>query len=410
MVDSAWEGGALPRWIIHLDMDAFYAAVEQHDNPALMGRPVIVGGDPGSRGVVSTCSYEARAFGVRSAMPLREAARRCPHGAFVPVRMARYVEVSRQVFAILDRYSPLVEPLSLDEAFLDATGCERLFGPAVCMARRIVAEIREQLGLTASVGIAPNKFLAKIASDLRKPGGFVVVRPGEEEAFLADLPVGRLWGVGPKTEEQLRRMGIATIGALRGVPRQALAAAFGEAGSQLYELCRGRDDRPVSPGEAAKSIGQEITFQEDTADREFLAATLLLLADRVARRARRSGVRGRTIVLKLRDQDFRTCTRRQTLISPTDREEEIYAAAKELAAKIAWGGGKVRLLGVALANLVASGSGRQGTLFAMDGDSRLDRLHEAVDWVRERYGEDALVRAAVLRRKRTTGIKQDLHD
>ncbi|MGE5528180.1 MAG: DNA polymerase IV, partial [Patescibacteria group bacterium] len=373
------EGSRTARSIIHLDMDAFYASVEQHDYPELRGKPVIVGGRPGSRGVVSTCSYEARAFGVRSAMPLREAARRCPDGIFVPVRMGRYIEVSRQVFAILDGYTPLVEPLSLDEAFLDVSGCERLFGPAACIARRIVTEIRDRLGLSASVGIAPNKFLAKVASDLKKPGGFVVVRPGEEEDFLADLPLSRLWGVGPKTGEALARLGIRGMAALRAVPREALQASLGETGALLYDLCRGRDDRPVAPAESAKSISQEVTFQVDTADREYLAATLLLLADRVALRTRRARVRGRTVVLKLRDLDFVTLTRRRTLDEPTDREETIYAVARDLAESVAWGKKKVRLLGVGLANLVDAAHGRQGALFGeAEREAKLDRLHAAV--------------------------------
>ncbi|MGE5551899.1 MAG: DNA polymerase IV [Bacteroidota bacterium] len=400
MLDSGGEGTITARWIIHLDMDAFYAAVEQRDRPDLRGKPVIVGGPPGARGVVSTCSYEARRYGVRSAMPLREAAGRCPDGIFVPVRMARYVEVSRQVFAILDQYSPLVEPLSLDEAFLDVTGCEMLFGPAVCIARQLVVRVQKEIGLSASVGVAPNKFLAKVASDLRKPGGFVVVRHGEEESFLAELPVSRLWGVGPKTEDYLRRIGIRTIAALRAMPREALAAALGESGILLYDLCRGVDERPVAPCESAKSIGQEVTFQHDTDDRDYLAGTLLLLSDRVARRARKAGVYGRTVVLKLRDLDFVTVTRRRTLDRPTDREETIYTTAKELAEALNWGRKKVRLIGVSLTNITDASMGRQGALFgeANEGE-KLDRLHRAVDAVRERYGESAIQRAGSLRKE-----------
>ena len=389
---------ATTRWIVHLDMDAFYAAVEQRDHPELRGLPVIVGGRPDSRGVVSTCSYEAREYGVRSAMPLREAARRCPHGIFLPVRMERYAEVSRQIFAILDRFSPLVEPISLDEAFLDVTGCERLFGPAPCIARRIVATIREELGLSASVGVAPNKLVAKIASDLRKPGGFVVVRPEEVESFLADLPVRCLWGVGPKTEEYLARLGVKTIGGLRAIPREILTASLGEAGAALYDLCRGRDDRPVLISEAAKSIGQEMTFPTDITDRAYLAAILLLLSDRVARRAREAGVYGRTVVLKVRDLDFNTLTRRRTLARPTDAEEEIYATARALAEALPWWGLRpLRLLGVSLTNLSDASLGRQGMLFGgAEEEARRDRLHRAVDRIREKYGEEAILRASVL--------------
>jgi DNA polymerase IV len=389
------------RWIIHLDMDAFYAAVEQHDQPSLAGKPVIVGGGPpDSRGVVSTCSYEARRYGVHSAMPLREAARLCPRAVFVPARMARYVEVSRQVFAIMDQYSPLIEPISLDEGFVDVTGCERLLGPAACIARQMVARIREELGLSASAGIAPNKFLAKVASDLRKPGGFVLVRPDEIERFLDDLPVGRLWGVGPKTEEALKKLGVSKIGTLRRIPREVLTASFGETGALLYELSRGQDERVVVPWESAKSISQEITFQQDTLDRPFLSATLLLLADRVARRARLAGLVGRTVVLKLRDRSFTTITRRRTLDPPTDFEETIYAAAKTLAEEAAWGKHPVRLVGVGLTNLQPCDGGHQGKLFGdPQTDSRLAGLHKAMDQVRERYGEDAIVRAAALQRE-----------
>ncbi|NLG84333.1 MAG: DNA polymerase IV [Firmicutes bacterium] len=380
-------------------MDAFYAAVEQHDHPELVGRPVIVGGRPDARGVVSTCSYEARAFGVRSAMPLREAARRCPHGVFLPVRMERYAEVSRQIFAILDRFSPLVEPLSLDEAFLDVTGCEGLFGPAPCIARRIVATIRQELGLSASVGVAPNKLVAKIASDLRKPGGFVVVRPGEVDDFLRDLSVRCLWGVGPRTEEYLARLGVKTIGGLRAIPREILVASLGEAGAALYDLCRGRADRPVAGSEPAKSLGQEMTFPQDVTDPSYLAAILLLLADRVARRAREAGVYGRTVVLKVRDLEFSTITRRRTLPRPTDAEEEIYATARSLAEAIPWWGTRpVRLLGVSLVNLVDASVGKQGTLFGpVTGELRRDRLHRAVDQIRRKYGEEAIVRARVMK-------------
>ena len=377
-------------------MDAFYAAIEQHDQPSLRGKPVIVGGRPDTRGVVSTCSYEARKFGVHSAMPLREAARRCPQGVFVPGRMSRYVEVSRQVFAILDQYSPLVEPLSLDEAFLDVSGCERLLGPPPCIARRIVARIQAELGLTASVGIAPNKFLAKVASDLRKPRGFVLVRPDEIGEFLAPLSVGRIWGVGEKTEEYLRKIGITTVGALRALPREVLVASLGQGGAALHDLCRGVDERPVAPEETAKSIGAEITFPEDRDDREHLAATLLFLADRVARRARRVGARGRTVQLKLRDQDFQTFTRRRTLDRPTDREETIFATVKRLAEELAWGRKKVRLLGVSLANLTEAGAGEQGALFRDTSGEKLDRLHAALDTVREKYGDRAIVRAGTM--------------
>ena len=279
-----------PRWIIHLDMDAFYAAVEQHDEPALRGLPVIVGGPPGLAGGRLDLFLRSRPFGVHSAMPLREAARRCPDGVFVPVRMWRYVEVSRQVFAILDQYSPLVEPLSLDEAFLDVTGCEKLFGPALVIARQLVARIQAELGLPASVGVAPNKFLAKSGLGSAQTGGFVVVRPGRARPSSRNCPSAGSGAWGPRPRSTCRAWGSGPSGPCAPCPGRPWRRVLGETGILLYELSRGQDERPVVGGEAAKSIGQEVTFQHDTADREYLAGTLLLLADRVARRARKAGV------------------------------------------------------------------------------------------------------------------------
>jgi len=272
----------LPRKIIHIDMDAFYAAVEQHDTPSLRGKPVVVGGDAEKRGVVSAASYEARAYGVHSAMPTSQAKRLCPQGIFLPVRMGRYQEVSEQIFQILRVYTPLVEPLSLDESFLDVTASERLFGPAVKIAREIKQRIHESTGLTASAGIAPNKFLAKIASDLRKPDGLVEIKPEEVQDFLRDLPISRLWGVGKTTEEVLRGMGILRVGQLATYPMEAIERKLGKFGRELVALARGEDERSVIPESEAKSISQEETFTPDLGDRETMKKVLLDQSERVA--------------------------------------------------------------------------------------------------------------------------------
>jgi len=389
--------------IIHVDMDAFFAAVEQRDHPRTRGRPVIVGADPKGgrgRGVVAACSYEARVFGVHSAMPIGRAYRLCPRAVFLPVRMERYQEVSERLFAIFARYTDLVEPLSIDEAFLDVTGSTRLFGAAEVIARRIKADIRAEEGLVASVGVAGNKFVAKVASDLGKPDGFVVVPPAQEKAFLAPLPVSRLWGVGTKTERLLRSLGLITIGALAAWPEAALAARFGEAGRHLWELANGIDDRPVTPEEAAKSIGAETTFAEDSADPRLLRTTLLALAERVGRRLRREGVRGGTVTLKVRFEPFETHTRARTLAIPTALADEIFPVARELLAAARLPGRRIRLLGIAVSRLVrAEAAGRQLPLFGA-GAARRERVAAVMDAVAERFGEAALTRAALLTRPR----------
>jgi DNA polymerase-4 len=392
----------MERKILHIDMDAFYATVEQLDHPELRGKPVIVGGDPRRRGVVSTCSYEARQFGVHSAMPLSEALRRCPSGIFVPVRGRRYAEISRRIMAIFNDYTPLVEPLSLDEAFLDLTGSERIFGPAEGIAREIVTRIEREIGLSASSGLAPNKFLAKLGSDLRKPRGFVVITPENALSTLENLPVGKLWGVGSKTEEVLVRMGIHTVGMLRQVDPEVLTGKFGESGYHLFRLAHGIDDRPVMPVEEAKSVGHETTFQEDTDDREFLAGVLLWLAEQVARRLRRHQLKGRIITVKLRDLNFKTITRRTTLTEATDLEEEIYREALDLAVQARWGGKKVRLIGIAVSGFVEVNQ-RQLSLFEPEqkpvAAEELQKLHRAVDELKNRFGEDVVTKGTSLRVK-----------
>ncbi len=305
------------RSILHLDLDAFYASVEVLDRPELRGKPVIVGGDE-RRGVVAAASYEARKSGVHSAMPTATAKRLCPKGIFLPVRMSRYAEMSDTVFAIYRRFTPLVEPLSIDEAFLDVTGCERLFGGAEEVARKIKAAVREETGLTVSAGVAPNKFLAKIASDLGKPDGLTVVPPGGEQDFLDPLPVGKLWGVGKVTEEALLGRGIRTIGDLRRSSRETLVRTFGAHGEHLHELARGIDDRPVETEREAKSVGHEDTYDHDLRDRGAMRRELLSLSDRVSSRLRHGGIKGKTVTLKVKYHDFVQVTRAITLSDPTD--------------------------------------------------------------------------------------------
>ena len=383
-------------------MDAFFAAVEQRDHPPTRGRPVIVGADPKGgkgRGVVAACSYEARAFGIHSAMPIGRAYRLCPRAVFLPVRMARYQEVSERLFRIFGRYTDLVEALSIDEAFLDVTGSTRLFGAAEAIARRLKADIRAEEGLVASVGVGSNKFVAKVASDLGKPDGYVAVPPGQEKAFLAPLPVSRLWGVGAKTERLLRSLGLITIGAVAAWPEAALVARFGEAGRHLSALANGMDDRPVTPDEAAKSIGAETTFEEDTADPRLLRRTLLALAERVARRLRREGVQGGTVTLKVRFEPFETHTRARTLPAPTALADEIYPVAAELLAAARLPGRRIRLLGIALSRLVPAAAAGQLPLFG-EGARRRERVAAVMDAVAERFGEEALTRAALLDRPR----------
>ncbi len=380
------------RTILHVDLDAFFAAVEQRDRPELRGRPVIVGGGgPNDRGVVSTASYEARVFGVHSAMPLRQAGRLCPQGIFLPVDGAKYQAVSVQVMAVLRRFTPLVEPVSIDEAFLDVTGSRGLFGDGAAIGRRIKTAVRDELGLTISVGVAATKLVAKIASDLRKPDGLVVVEPGTEIEFLAPLPINRLWGVGAKSAAALREYGVRTIGDLAALPDDLLVRRFGKHGASLGERARGLDADPVRDRDAAKSIGHEHTFDVDTSDREVIERTLLGMSEGVAGRLRDSHVRASTIAVKIRDTTFRTITRRRTLAEPTDLTEPIFRTALELA-RPEVRGIRIRLLGVTASGL---GEPDQLTLFAAD-EPRRRKVIEAADAVRHRFGERAITRARLV--------------
>jgi DNA polymerase-4 len=373
------------RAILHVDMDAFYASVEVLDDPSLAGRPVIVGGTPEGRGVVAAASYEARRFGVRSAMSAAMARRLCPEGVFVRPRGERYAEVSRQIFAVFAGITPLVEPLSIDEAFLDVSGCRRLFGEPAAIARHIKDEVRRQVGLTASVGVAHNKFLAKLASDLEKPDGLVVV-PADAETWLGPMPVGRLWGVGRVAEQNLAGLGIRTVAELRAYPAEALVARLGDHARHLLELAHGRDDRPVVPDHEARSIGNETTFAEDIADADRLQAILDDLADNVARRLRRHGLAARTVTLKARYADFTTPTRSLTLPRPVDGTVDLRDAARTLLhERLDRRGRPLRLIGVTASNLEPKG-GAQPELFADPRAERERTLDGVVDKVRDRFG------------------------
>ncbi len=385
-----------PRTIIHVDMDAFYASVEQRDRPELLGKPVIVGADPRGRGVVSAASYEARRFGVHSAMPIGRAARLCPGGVFLPVDMDKYAGVSRDIMAILAEFTPLVEPLSIDEAFLDVTGTRALFGDGPEQGRRIKSRIQGTVRLTASVGVASNKFIAKVASDLEKPDGLVVVPPGREAEFLAPLPVARLWGVGRVTGANLESLGIRTIGQLAAIPAEHLRSRFGESGPFLGELARGLDDRPVEPLTAPKSMGAEETFGADHRDVERLWATLREQAERVGRELREGHWAGRTVTLKLRFADFSTITRSRTA-EPTQDGLVIYRAARALFDRVALRQ-PVRLIGLSVSGLGPAGEG-QLSLLGPDV-ARRERLARALDGLTKRFGDGSIRPASVLRPRR----------
>jgi DNA polymerase-4 len=379
------------RIVLHVDMDAFFASIEQRDRPELRGKPVLVAADR-PRSVVTTASYEARPFGCRSAMPVAVAKRLCPQAILVPPRMDVYAEVSSQVFAILEEHSPLVEPLSIDEAFVDLTGTERLLGPAHEVAERIRARIRGELRLTASAGLAPNKFLAKLASDLRKPDGLTVVRPEDVGPLLGPLPVSRIWGIGPKTAERLAAEGVRTIDDLRRVGGDELERRHGEGGRHWFELAWGIDDRVVVPDSEAKSLGQERTFEQDLPDADEVRGILLAETEAVGRRVRRHGLLAREVSVKIRYGDFETITRQATLPAATDVTSELWAAARALFDRWARASFRpVRLIGVTASRL--SRSGRQSDLFADAGHERKRRVDVVTDAIVERFGPGAVRRA-----------------
>ena len=386
------------RFILHVDMDAFYASVEQRDHPEYKGKPVIVGADPkggSGRGVVTACSYEARKFGVRSALPISSAWKLCPKGVYVRPRMQRYIEVSHQIMDVFRRYTDLVEPLSIDEAFLDITGSIALFGPPPKIALAIKREIQESTGLTASIGLAPNKFVAKIASDIRKPDGFMVVEENGVEAFLRELPISRLWGVGPKTEARLHEFGFRTIGQLAAANRESLVRDLGSLGEHLYRLSRGQDERPVVPNWEPKSISSETTFDEDTNDRKLLLETILELSDHVAARLRKNNYRARKVTLKLRYSSFSTHTKQHSLERHIQTGEEIAAVARDLFGQFPLKQ-KIRLIGIAAGDLHREGDDpQQLRLFTTSSDTK-EKLSHTVDEIKEKFGPGALRRGSQL--------------
>lgn len=379
--------------ILHADMDAFYASVEQRDDPGLRGRPVAVGG-AGPRGVVAAASYEARRYGVASAIPMVRARRLCPELVVVAPDFHRYQQASWQVMEILRSHTPLVEILSLDEAFLDVGGAVRLFGPPPRIAQRIRTGIRERLSLPCSVGVAPTKSLAKLCSARAKPDGLAHLPAGEVTAFLEPLPVSALWGAGPATVERLRRYGFRTVGQVAAADEATLVRVVGEAlGRQLHRLARGVDDRPVIPNEPAKSLSAEETFEHDLDDPTALRRILLRLASRVGRRLRAAGLAGRTVTLKVRFAPFQTVTRSATLEWPTDRTHDVAGLAVGLLDALRLERARVRLLGVAVSNLAGGEAARQLSLLEGGGWEDAER---AADRAAERFGEGAVTYAALL--------------
>ncbi|MFC1467754.1 DNA polymerase IV [Verrucomicrobiota bacterium] len=392
-----------PKLILHVDMDAFFAAVEQHDNPELRGRPVVVGSPPDKRGVVSTCSYEARKFGIHSAMPSRTAYQRCKHAVFVPVRMARYQEVSAQIMQVFESFTPLVEPLSIDEAFLDVTGAQRMMGTGEEIAQKLKDKVLQETGLTCSVGVAPNKFLAKLASDMNKPDGLTVVPFDSEQIvrFLAPLPIARMWGAGPKTQKKLQQDGIRTLEDLQKASETNLRRILGEKVAHTFtQLALGRDTRDVETGHVEKSISNEVTFPEDEKDRETVRRTLLDLIEKVGGRMRAEGYYAGTVHVKIRWSNFQTITRQKSLSRYACDDHTLRETALELFEKIGMIA-PVRLIGFGVSKLSDHPAvSPQLDLFAQPekkDTARQENLSRAVDKVRNWFGRGSIRRGSSLK-------------
>ncbi len=382
--------------ILHVDMDAFYASVEERDNPALKEQPIAVGGSPDGRGVVSTANYIARRFGVHSAMPAITAKRLCPPLVFVRPRMQLYASISSEIREIFHRYTPVVETLSLDEAFLDVDGCERLHGSSVKIGEGIRDAIQDETGLAASVGIASNKFLAKLASDLDKPNGFVQITPARVHEVLDPLPVSRLWGVGKSTRKRLESLGAYSIRDVRMMPESELRQHFGTLGKRLSELASGIDQRRVVPYRDSKSVSHETTFSEDLTDIEAVMGVLLSLTEDVTHRLRQNELQGQTIHVKIRHADFKTVVRSRTLSERTDQTRKIWQAVDELARLYLKGRHvEIRLLGVGVSGL-ASRAARDKVQTELFSDSRPDPLDSLVDDIEQRFGHGSVRRAKSL--------------
>lgn len=397
-------GGVRTRTILHADMDAFFAAVESREDPSLLSRPVVIGSDPRQgrgRGVVSTANYEARRYGIHSAMPISHAYRRCPSAAFLRPRIGFYAEVSRRIFEVFRSFTDQVEPLSLDEAFLDVTASRKLFGSGPKIAAMIRRRVLDEEGLTVSVGVASNKYVAKVGSDLEKPDGLVVVPPGREQAFLAPLAVSRLWGAGAKAQARLAKLGLKTIGDVARLDPAFLEAALGRSmGRRFHDLANGRDVRAVNRNSGRKSLSKEVTFSRDVEDRSRVERTLLGLCDGVARGLRKQGIAGRTVHLKLRWEGFETHTRQRTLERPADTTETIWPVVRALFREVDDRTRRIRLVGVSLSGFDRGDSHQLAFLDERGHPPRSEpaarKLVETIDTLTDRFGRDAVRRAALL--------------
>jgi len=387
----------MPRRIMHIDLDAFFVSVEQALNPKLKGKPVVVGGKPDRRGVVAAASYEARAFGIHSAMPLATASRLCPQAIFIEGNFARYREASQKFMAILADFSPYLEPLGIDEAYLDATGFESIHGSIRRMAEKIRKRVKDELGLCASIGIASSKVVAKVASELSKPDGLIEVLPGEERSFLEPLPVAKLPGIGKKSEQILKGLGVNTIGQLAALPLDVLKSHFGAWGKLIHDHADGIGDDKVEPPAEARSTSRETTFAQDTRDITFLQSTLRYLSERVGNDLRQKGKLARCVALKLRYADFTTITRQRTLAQATDTDQTIFTAGLRLLEnELPREKKAIRLIGIGVANLVASG--RQRYMLDLSAQ-RLEKLNATIDRIRQKYGFTAIQTGRTLRLK-----------
>jgi nucleotidyltransferase/DNA polymerase involved in DNA repair len=389
---------ATARIILHLDMDAFFAAVEQLDHPAYRSKPVVVGADPKGgtgRGVVATASYEARRYGIHSAMPISQAYRQCPHAIFVPPRFERYTEISRQVMGILYDFSPQMLQISIDEAFIDITQTANSHGGARKLAEKLKSRIRNEIGLTASVGIAPNMFIAKVASDLQKPDGLTICENGKGKEFLAPLPVKKLWGVGPKTEARLHELGFSTIGQIAQCEQNLLAQQLGKWGAHLWELANGIDNRPVEDWGPRKSISQERTYERDIADPQVVEKTLWKIADDLSADMRGADLKGRVLTLKIRLEDFQTFTRQRKLADYTNDAALMREIALEIFRKFDRQEKKVRLIGIGMSQLNNAG-GEQMSLFSSEEQNRRATVAQLIDTIRVKFGDESATRASRL--------------
>ena len=383
------------RTIIHVDMDAFFASVEQQDAPKLRGKPVLVSGSTGKRGVVAAVSYEARPYGVKSGMPLLSALRRCPHAVVVKAEHRKYSHISRQILDILKQFTPLVEPFSIDEAFLDVSGCQLLWGSPQELAILIKERVRESTGLTCSIGIAPNRLLAKMAATMMKPDGMVTLTMADVPDLLWPLPIEKLYGVGESTAQRLRKLGISTIGALARAPHHLLIQQLGPNAARWCQLAQGQDDTPVQAGVSPpKSISHEATLIEDLIDPQKVRTVILELCEKVGRRCRQQGMSGRTVELKLRNPQFKTITRSRTLPAPTALTDDLYEVSLDLLSEH-WSGFPLRLIGVGLSQLIRGSTQRQ--LQLTEEDRRYEELTKATDAIKDRFGENAVTRARLVK-------------